>query len=270
MSVVVFIQLVSWDGLYGASFLRNERLIEKGMFSVGERVIIKTKLGIDLGIVTKVADSKGTEATGEEAIILRKARSEDLRRFENRNKDKKKAIKICENLARKRALQIKVVDVFFSFDGGRITFAFVAPGRVDFRLLVKDLSQKFYKSIRMHQLGARQGTGLAGDIGPCGRPLCCLTFLKKLGHITADMMSRQNLAQRGPERLSGVCGKLKCCLSFEDDVYSKILKELPPIGSVVKIKQGQGKVVGYYILKKMVIIKIKDNFFEIPLDEVKA
>jgi len=269
MSVVVFIQLVSWDGLYSARFLRGERPIEKEMFSAGDRVIIKTKSGSDLGLVTKVAESKETEPV-EETIILRKARSDDLKRFEDRNKDKKRAIKVCENLAGKRALQIKVIDALFSLDGGRITFAFVAPGRVDFRLLVKDLAQKFHKSIRMHQVGARQETGLAGDIGPCGRPLCCLTFLKKLGHVTTDMMFHQNLVQRGPERLSGICGRLKCCLSFEENTYRKILEELPSMGSIVKTKQGPGKVVGYRILKKIVIIKIKDNSFEIPLDEVKA
>ena len=268
MSVVVFVQLVSWDGLYGARFLRGQRPIEREMFSVGDSVIIKTKSGSDLGLITKVAESKETELA-EETIILRKARGDDLKRFEEKNKDKKKAIKICENLAKKRALQIKVIDALFSFDGGRIIFAFVAPGRVDFRPLVKDLAQKFHKSIRMHQVGARQETGLVGDIGPCGRPLCCLSFLKKLGHVTTDMMFHQNLAQRGPERLSGICGRLKCCLSFEEDAYCKILEELPPVGSDVKTKEGTGKVVGYRILQRIVIIKIKDGSIELPLDEIK-
>ncbi len=269
MGVVAFIQLVSWDGLYSARSLRGKRPIEKEMFSTGDRVIIKTKSGSDLGLITRIAEREESELT-EETIILRKAHSDDLKRFEEKNKDKKKAIKICENLAKKRGLKIKIIDALFSFDGGRIIFAFVAPGRVDFRLLVKDLAQKFHKSIRMHQVGARQETGLAGDIGPCGRPLCCLSFLKKLGHVTTDMMFHQNLSQRGPERLSGICGRLKCCLSFEEDVYSKILEELPPVGSNVKTKQGLGKVVGYRILKKIVIVKIKDSFVELRLDEIKT
>ncbi len=269
MSVVIFVQLVSWDGLYVARFLRGKRPIEKEMFSPGDKVIVKTKSGNDLGLITKVTE-KGDLESEEEIIILRKARSDDLKKFEEKNKDKKKAIKVCENLAKKGELQIKVIDALFSFDGGRITFAFVSPGRVDFRLLVKDLAQKFHKSIRMHQVGARQETGFSGDIGPCGRPLCCLTFLKKLGHITTDMISHQNLSQRGPERLSGMCGRLKCCLSFEEDAYCKILKELPPIGSKVKTKQGAGKVTGYRILKKIVIVKVKDDFLQLPLDEVKA
>ena len=269
MSVVVFIQLVSWDGLYGARFLRGERPIEKEMFSAGDRVIFKTKSGSDLGLITRVAEDEKIESA-EETIILRKARSDDLSKFQEKNKDKKKAIKVCENLAKKRELKIKIIDALFSFDGGRITFAFVAPGRVDFRLLVKDLAQKFHKSIRMHQVGARQETGLSGDIGPCGRPLCCLSFLKKLGHVTTDMMFHQNLSHRGPERLSGMCGRLKCCLSFEEDAYCKILKELPSIGSKVKTKQGVGKVTGYRILEKIVIIKTKDEFLELPLDEIKV
>ena len=177
---------------------------------------------------------------------------------------------ICESLVKKVELKIKIIDALFSFDGGRITFAFVAPGRVDFRLLVKDLAQKFHKSIRMHQVGARQETGLSGDIGPCGRPLCCLSFLKKLGHITTDMMFHQNLSQRGPERLSGMCGRLKCCLSFEEDSYCKILKELPSVGSKVKTKQGVGKVIGYRILERIVIVKTKDEFLKVPLDGIKV
>lgn len=268
MSVIVFIQLVSWDGLYSARFLRGERPIEKEMFSVGDSVIIKTKAGSDLGLIIRVTEKQEIESA-EETIILRKASEDDLSKFKEKNKDKKKVIKICENLAKKRALQIKIIDALFSFDSGRIIFAFVAPCRVDFRLLVKDLAQKFHKSIRMHQVGARQETGLVGDVGPCGRPLCCLSFLKKLGHVTTDMMFHQNLSQRGPERLSGICGRLKCCLSFEEDAYCKILEELPPMGSNVKTKKGQGKVVGYRILEKIVIIKIKDNSFEIPLDEIK-
>jgi len=269
MSVIVFIQLVSWDGLYSARFLRGERPIEKEMFSTGDKVIIKAKSGSDLGSITRVAEREEITESTEETIILRKAHSDDLRRFEEKNKDKKKAIKVCESLAKKRALQIKIIDALFSFDGGRITFAFVALGRVDFRLLVKDLAQKFHKSIRMHQVGARQETGLAGDIGPCGRPLCCLSFLKKLGHVTTDMMFHQNLSQRGPERLSGICGRLKCCLSFEEDAYCKILEELPPVGSNVKTKQGSGKVIGYRILEKIVIIRTKDGSLELPLDEIK-
>jgi len=269
MSVVIFIQLVSWDDIYNARFLRGEKLIEKDMFSVGDRVIIKTKAGNDLGFITKVAETKEKELV-KEAIILRKAHSDDLKKFQEKNKDKKIAIKICEDLSKKRELQIKIIDALFSFDGGRITFAFVSPGRVDFRFLVRDLAQKFHKSIRMHQVGARQETGLSGDIGPCGRPLCCLSFLKKLGHVTTDMMFHQNLSQRGPERLSGMCGRLKCCLSFEEDAYCKILKELPSIGSKVKTKQGVGKVTGYRILEKIVIIKTKDEFLEIPLDEIKV
>jgi len=192
-----------------------------------------------------------------------------LKNFQEKNKAKKRAIKACEDLAKKRELPIKVIDALFSFDGGRVTFAFVAPNRVDFRLLVKDLAHRFHKSIRMHQVGARQETCLMGDIGPCGRPLCCLSFLKDLGQVTTEMMSHQSLSQRGPERLSGICGRLKCCLSFEEEAYRKALKELPPLGKKVKSKQGSGEVKGYRVLERIVIVKTKNEFLEIPLDELK-
>jgi cell fate regulator YaaT (PSP1 superfamily) len=270
MGVRVLIQLASWEGLYGATLNQKGKPILAEDLQVGQKVVIRLKKGTDLGTVARITE-EGQEFSGQEegAIVLREASSEDIKNFQEKNKDKKKAIKACEDLAKKRELPIKVIDALFSFDGGRVTFAFVAPNRVDFRLLVKDLAHRFHKSIRMHQVGARQETCLMGDIGPCGRPLCCLSFLKNLGQVTTEMMSHQNLSQRGPERLSGICGRLKCCLSFEEEAYQKALKDLPSLGSKVKTKQGAGQVTGYRVLERIVIVKTKNEFLEIPLDELK-
>lgn len=274
--VVVYLQLAPWYKPYEITQKRGGEQIEKNQFKLGDWLLIKSDLGTDLGKVIKIEEKEEDQISEEskKRFILRKANSSDLKRIKERNFNKKEIIDECERLAKKRNLSMKIIDALFSFDGSKIIFAFTAPHRVDFRDLVKDLVQKFHKSIRMHQVGVRQETCLAGDIGPCGRCLCC-SFLKDLGNVTTEMMFNQQLSQRGPERLSGVCGRLKCCLAFENEEYKKLREKLPPIGKEIKIKKGKGKVVDWNILKQTVRVEILDKsdsgktFVEIPLTELK-
>ncbi len=275
--VVIFVQLSSWDNPCRITQLRGGETIEKGFFQVGEHVIIKTNLGTDLGKIVKIEEeSKEQEQKqeqGEGNFILRKCVPDDMVKLKERNKYKKEAIKKCEILVKKKNLPMKIIDALFSFDGSKIIFAFTASTRIDFRDLVKDLVQKFHKSIRIHQVGVRQETGLMGDIGPCGRSLCCLSFLKNLGHVTTEMMFDQQLSQRGPERLSGICGRLKCCLAFENEMYKKLKETLPAIGETVKTKKGKGKVIDRHVLKQTVVIETGDKKdktrIEVPLSEIE-
>ena len=274
--IIVFVQLAPWDNPYQLIQVRGGELIQKGQFQVNDQVIIKTDLGTDLGKIIKIEEkSQQGDEQEKNNFILRKANSQDLEKLKERNKNRNEAIKKCENFVKKRKLSMKIIDALFSFDGSKIIFAFTAPSRVDFRFLVKDLVQGFHKSIRMHQVGARQETGLAGDIGPCGRSLCCLAFLKKLGHVSTEMMFDQQLSQRGPERLSGVCGRLKCCLAFENEMYKELKEKLPALGEKIKTKKGQGKVVDWHVLKQTVMVEIKDEkekektIIEVPVDEIK-
>ncbi|MBL7141834.1 stage 0 sporulation protein [Patescibacteria group bacterium] len=271
--IIFFVQLAPWDNPYQFTQMRGGRLIDRDHFKVGDQVIIKTDLGTDLGKIIKIEEKTEQEDQKGENFILRKASSDDIKRWKEKNKNKAEVIKKCEFLVRKKKLPMKIIDALFGFDGSKITFAFTAPSRIDFRNLVKDLVQKFHKSIRMHQVGARQETGLAGDIGPCGRSLCCLSFLKKLGHITTEMMFDQQLSQRGPERLSGICGRLKCCLAFENEMYKELKEKLPALGTKVKTKKGTGKVIDWHILKQSVVIEIKEGKektrIEVPINEIK-
>ena len=166
---------------------------------------------------------------------------------------------------------MKLVDIHFSYDGKRITFAFIAEGRVDFRELVKDLTRKFQKSVRMHQIGVRDEARVAGDIGPCGRILCCKKILKgNYGGTTTEMAYAQQVAHRGLERLSGQCGRLKCCLKYELADYEELKKNLPAIDSIVKTSKGKGKVVGWEILKQVVKVDLGDRtIIEVPIKEIK-
>lgn len=274
--IILSIQLAPWDNMpYYVSRARGGLPIEKDDFCVGDSVIIKTETATDLGKVIRIEQASDEDVEKSEVnFILRRANSEDLKKWEEKNKEKKQAIKKCQSLVKKKDLPMKIIDALFSFDGGRITFAFSASSRIDFRKLVKELSQEFHKSIRMHQVGARQGVRVSGNIGPCGRTLCCLSFLSKLGSVTTDMMVDQQLSHRGPERLTGPCGRLKCCLAYEQSAYKELTKNLPPIGSKVKTKQGPGKVIDWHVLKQTVVIKKEDQeggetTVEVPLKEVK-
>lgn len=273
--IIVSVKLASWDNtFYQLSKIRGEHSIKADDFHIGDSLIIKTDLGMDLCEISKIeqmpetekqevdlsSDVSEKEDKKEIGFILRKANSEDIKKWKEKNKNKKKTIKKCQELAKKKKLTIKIIDVIFSFDGGRVTCAFTASGRIDFRELVKDMAQEFHKSIRMHQVGARQIAGLSGNIGPCGRTLCCSSFLGKLGSVTTAMIANQQLSHRGPERLTGVCGRLKCCLLYEEDMYKELIKKMPPIGAEIKTKNDRGKVVEWHVLKQTVtIIREKDK-----------
>ena len=252
-----------WDGL----------LITSNDFNLGEKVIIKTEKGIDLGKIIKIeVRPNGSEKGGKnKKIILRKATSEDLKKYEKKNskKEKEESVEEVKKIIKKYKLPIKITDVIFSFDSSRVVIVFTAPARVDFRELVKELSHKFHRSIRMYQVGVRDEAERLGDIGPCGQTLCCKSFLKKINSISTSLLSSQQLFSRGSERMTGVCGRLKCCLAFEEKVYKELSKNFPAIGKEVKTKKGEGKVLIWKILKQSLIIETKDGArIEVRIDEI--
>jgi cell fate regulator YaaT (PSP1 superfamily) len=151
------------------------------------------------------------------------------------------------------------VDVHFSFDDSRVTFAFIAEGRVDFRELLKDLNKSYKKNIRLQQIGIRDEIKISGDIGCCGRNLCCQSFYKDLGNITSDLAELQQVSHRGAERLSGVCGRLKCCLSYEKELYNELADKLPMIGEKLKTAHGRGSVIGWHVLRQSVDVLLDDK-----------
>lgn len=269
--IVVNVQLAPWDRLYEISHLASGQPIKPNDFKVGDQVIIKTDQGTDLGQVVKIEEKEAKEEKAEGIkIIFRKASRLDLEKMVKKQEFKKETIERCEKLIEKHNLSMKLVDVLYSFDGGRITFAFTAPSRIDFRDLVKDLSQEFHKSVRLYQIGVRQEVGLAGDIGPCGRQLCCKSFLEKLGSVSTEFIFDQQIAHRGVDRLTGVCGRLKCCLAFEENFYKDLIKKMPAVGSLVEAEAGQGRVIDWQVLKQTVSVQINEEaIIEIPVNEIK-
>lgn len=236
---------------------------------VGDFVVVKTDLGVEMGKIVgiKEIDAKEIEAAKIEIKpIFRKASTADKEKLKEKEGQKEEALTVCKQLVRKYNLPIKLIDVHFSFDGGRITFAFVADGRVDFRDLVKDLTKTFQKSIRLQQLGIRDEAKISGDVGACGRHLCCKKFLHDLGNISSDLADLQQIAHRGSDRLTGVCGRLMCCLAYEQENYEEAAKKLPPIGTNVRTDRGRGKVIGWHTLKQSVVVKLDEGtIIEVPI-----
>jgi len=253
MIKVAQVKFTPWDKPYDFK-------IEEFEVKTGDQVVVKTEIGTEVGRVTSVFEISEKEyEEGELKPILRKVTTEDLNRISDSAKQKNNANSYCKKAVEKFGLEMKIVDCQYSFDGGRLTFAFIADGRVDFRQLVKDLTHHFQKSIRLHQLGIRDEAKMAGDFGSCGRHLCCKTHLNELGNITSELADEQQVSHRGSERLSGVCGRLRCCLAYEKELYEMLSKDLPAIGSTLNTKQGKGVVVGWHTLKKTVDVKIPSD-----------
>jgi len=253
MNKIVQIKFTPWDKAY-------DFLAEDSKLRVGEKVVVKTDLGVEVGKVVNITDL-GEERTSNEELkpILRKVTTEDLNKINDSLQQKAVTIEHCKKTADKLGLDMKIVDCHFSFDGGRLTFAFIAEGRVDFRQLVKELTHHFQKSIRLHQIGIRDEAKMAGDFGSCGRYLCCRNFLKELGNITSELADQQQISHRGSDRLSGICGRLRCCLAYEKELYEKLSQQLPAIGTQIKTKQGKGEVVGWHTLKQTVDLKLESK-----------
>lgn len=252
---VTQVQIFSWDK--PQDFDLNE-LSPK----FGDKVIVETDFGLEMGeVVTspgKCSECKGCEKKdGEEELkkILRIATAADLEKNEDAYEGKDEALQFCKKTTERLGLEMKIVDVHFSFDGSRMTFAFIADGRVDFRELVKDLTRHFNKTIRMQQIGIRDEAKIMGDCGPCGRKLCCSSFLNTMVSITSEMADVQQIAHRGSDRLSGCCGRLKCCLSYEIEGYEYLKGKMPPMGARVNVDGLKGVIIGHHVLKQSVDVE---------------
>jgi cell fate regulator YaaT (PSP1 superfamily) len=225
----------------------------------GQKVIVETVRGIELGDI-----AVGPKQVKEEDIVaplkqvIRVATDEDTAtERENREKEKE-AFGICLNEISKHDLEMKLVDVEYTFDTNKIIFYFTADGRVDFRDLVKDLASIFKTRIELRQIGVRDEAKMLGGLGPCGRSLCCATFLGDFEPVSIKMAKEQNLSLN-PTKISGICGRLMCCLKYEEEVYEAIKKDVPPIGTKVSTPSGEGIVLDINLLKQMVKVKLANE-----------
>ncbi|MDD3006819.1 MAG: regulatory iron-sulfur-containing complex subunit RicT [Candidatus Pacebacteria bacterium] len=243
-------KIFSWDD--ASVFDTNNWKVE-----AGDIVIVNFDSGIDSALVQKI--NVKSQDDKETAHIIRKANSSDLEICE-RNKEKESAaVKACRDMVKRRNLSMKIVDAHFSFDGGKVTFSFIAEKRVDFRELVKDLSKQFQRSIRLQQIGSRDEAKGKGGFGACGRRLCCMNFSGALQSVTIEDARTQQMGQRGSDRLSGLCDRLRCCLSFESEQYRKELQNFPYDRQAVKWGNKRGIVTDKNIMLRQVTVEFEDK-----------
>ena len=229
----------------------------------GDHVIVETARGIEYGEVFE-----GPHEVEDETVVqplkevLRAATEEDTAHEADNRENEKEAFRICKEKISKHELDMKLIYCEYTFDNSKILFYFTADGRVDFRELVKDLAGVFRTRIELRQVGVRDETKILGGLGSCGRPLCCATFLSDFAPVSIKMAKEQNLSLN-PVKISGVCGRLMCCLANEEDVYEELNHKLPAVGDIVEAKDGSaGEVHSVSILKQLVKVIV-----ELPGDE---
>src|SRR5699024_10617920 len=238
--------------------------------ALDDYVIVETVRGIEFGKVV-ISDKRVDE---EDVVlplkkVIRIADEEDKLIVLKNNEQAKEAFTACEEKISQHGLDMNLVDVEYTFDCNKIIFYFTADGRVDFRKLVKDLASKFKTRIELRQIGVRDEAKLLGGIGPCGRMLCCSTFLGDFEPVSIKMAKDQNLSLN-PAKISGLCGRLMCCLKYEHDHYEEAKRKMPDIGEEVNTDYGQGKIVGLNILETLVQIELyeEETVIEYTLDEL--
>jgi len=236
----------------------------------GDQVIVETSRGLELGEVVMENRNVGeSEVVHPLKKILRKATTEDLQYQEETRELESKAFEKCQDRIKKHQLEMKLVGAEYTFDRSKIIFYFTAEGRVDFRELVKDLASIFKTRIELRQIGVRDEAKIIGGMGPCGRPLCCATFIREFASVSIRMAKSQNLSLN-PTKISGVCGRLMCCLKYEMDTYEEVSEEYPDVGDEVITPDGEGQVVSVNVVKNAVQVDLKDSTHikEFPLEEV--
>ena len=222
----------------------------------GDMVIVETARGVECGEVAM----ENRDVSEEEIVkplkkLVRVATDEDIDKVKENKEKEKEAFEICEKKILKHGLDMKLVDIEYTFDNSKILFYFTADGRVDFRELVKDLASVFHTRIELRQIGVRDESKMLGGIGICGRPFCCSSFLGDFQPVTVKMAKEQGLSLN-PTKISGTCGRLMCCLKYEQNAYDHLLRITPKTGAIVETPEGRGKVVDVNLLRGIVKVQL--------------
>ena len=240
----------------------------------GDAVIVETARGVEFGRVVlgpkEVEDSKVVQPLKD---VIRVATKKDQEKEENNRKKEKEAYESCLKEIQKHGLDMKLIDAEYAFDNNKVLFYFTADGRIDFRELVKDLAAVFKTRIELRQIGVRDETKILGGIGICGRPLCCHTYLSEFVPVSIKMAKEQNLSLN-PTKISGVCGRLMCCLKNEQETYEYLNKKLPGLGDRVVTPEGlKGEVQSVNVLRQLVKVLVdagdEKEIREYPVEELK-
>jgi cell fate regulator YaaT (PSP1 superfamily) len=262
---IVAVSLQQTGHLY--NFLAGERELRRG-----ERVLVESEAGARVGTVEiEPHEPAPTIDLSAMRAVIRIASDNDFEVEEENLAREEHARRLCVERIRERRMQMKLVSAAYTFDSRKVTFYFVAEGRVDFRDLVRDLANTLRVRVEMKQIGARDETKVTGGLGPCGRELCCSSWLRDFEAVTVKMAREQGLALN-PSRLAGMCGRLKCCLRYEYATYVELKRALPNVGKRVQCVKGDGKVVRQNILKQTVLIQREEDggVVEVTLEDLVA
>ncbi len=237
----------------------------------GETCILKSGREIDHGKVVAVLPGPPEDNAGEIAgRILRPAGPDDLKQIETNRNDSREAFAVCRRLIEEKGLAMKLVSGEYSFDRSRLLFTFTSEGRIDFRELVRDLARIFKTRIELRQIGVRDEAKIKGGVGPCGYALCCATFLSNFEPINIRVAKQQRLSL-DPDKISGMCGRLLCCLKYEEQFYRCAVRSFPRDGAIVKTPEGEGKVVDLNYIRRTVTVEFDDErMLEFPLEDLKG
>ena len=223
----------------------------------GDFVVVETARGIEFGeCVIGIKEIPESDIVAPLKSVIRVAEEADINKHKENKVKEKDALDICLKRVGEQGLNMKLIDVKYNFDNNKVIFYFTADGRVDFRELVKDLATIFKTRIELRQIGVRDEAKMLGGLGPCGRPLCCSTFLGDFASVSIKMAKEQNLSLN-PTKISGICGRLMCCLNYEQSTYEDIRKRLPKAGSIVSMGDFKGEVVSNSTVKESVKVKYR-------------
>jgi cell fate regulator YaaT (PSP1 superfamily) len=236
---------------------------------VEDEVIVEADRGLEYGQVTdpprEVEDLKKLRTTVRK--VIRKANPWDEKQIDKNRTKTRDLLSVCEKKISEHGLEMKLVNAEYSFDRSKIIFYFTSDNRVDFRDLVKDLASIFRVRIELRQIGVRDEARMLGGLGPCGRRLCCISFLKEFNPVTIKMAKVQNLPLN-PSKISGLCGRLMCCLGYEHECYKACSKGMPRTGKVIKTGFGQGRVIGVNPLQRTVTVDLGDGMIkDVKIDQ---
>jgi len=241
-------------------FLGEFEALEGAAYRRSDQVILRGERGQEAGEVLCESNPQAVQALSEptRGVIVRLASTDDQRRIERLQESERVEFDRCAAFIAQRKLQMELVDVEHLFGGERIVFYFLAEKRVDFRELVKDLAREFQTRIELRQIGVRDEAKLLADYGDCGKPVCCNTHMPVMPPVSMRMAKLQK-STLDPSKISGRCGRLKCCLRFEHDVYEEFHRELPAPGSRIVTRKGQGRVLAQEILARKLLVEFEDG-----------
>lgn len=229
------------------------------ILDINDKVIVETEKGLQFGYVaSKMVEVEDEKVITELKPVIRLASKKDLSQHAKNERDAKKALEKAQVFAKELGLEMRLLDASFTFDRNQLLFNFLADDRVDFRELAKKLAQVYRTRIELRQIGVRDKAKEIGGLGPCGRVLCCNSFLNDLNSVTINMAKNQMLALN-PTKINGVCGRLLCCLGYEDETYTELKKGLPNIGDKFENKEVKGKVQSVDIFKRVIKVETENN-----------